>query len=269
MAPNSSVLKFASEAVPCQLLPADASPRAKSLRQWRRRALLRHDGRLDRGDRRFQRCGLRRQVLRHDGGIERGQFRIRQPEPGLILAEQRNPPIAAHRERLTVRADGHLGFIDFAVARIENVAVLIFQSVTLHFPDKGKSEQWRILAVVVAFRANLIGIFAWKRERLGDHALEDSIMIDKEEPSHRLAVLDLLPQPCGRGLGGLPREHGGEQHDEPRHDRQRLSKSGYSGPHCRYLSSPSSDATDYGHFADGSSAWIRFQMVANTVTNVP
>src|SRR5450432_3197116 len=134
------------------------------LRQLWRRALLRGNGWLDHRDR-GRGCGglgcfLRRQIFRDDGGIERGHLRVRQPEPGFILAEQRNSPIASHRERLTVRADAHLGFIDFAVARIENVAVLVFQAVALHVPDKGNSEQRRVLAVVGAFRAGLVDVFA-------------------------------------------------------------------------------------------------------------
>ena len=115
---------------------------------------------LYRGDRRLHRRGLRRQVFRNDGGIERGHRRIRQSEPDLILAEQRDTHIAAHGERLAVGADGHLGLVDLAVARIENVAVLIFQSVALHVADEGHSEHRRVLAVVGAFCANHVGIFA-------------------------------------------------------------------------------------------------------------
>ena len=53
-------------------------------------------GRLHRTGRRLHRRGLRRQVFRHDAGIELGHRRIRQPEPGLILAEQGDTQIAAH-----------------------------------------------------------------------------------------------------------------------------------------------------------------------------
>jgi hypothetical protein len=160
-------------------------------------ALLRGDGWLCR-DRRFHRRGLRRQVFCDDGGIELGHRRIRQSVPDLILAEQRNPPIAAHRELLAVGADAHLGFINLAVARIENIAVLVLQSIALHIPDEGYSEHRRVLAIVRTFRANIIGgVFAGERERLGDHAFEDAIVIDHEKPRHRLAVLDLLPQPRG------------------------------------------------------------------------
>jgi len=38
-----------------------------------------------------------------------------------------------------------------------------------------------------------------KRERLGDHAFENAVMIEHEKPRHRLAVLDLLPQPAAVG----------------------------------------------------------------------
>ena len=145
--------------------------------------------------RRFHRRGLRRQVFRDDGGIELGHRRIRQPEPGLILAEQRDPHIAAHRQRLAVGADAHLGLVNLAVARIENVAVLIFQSVALHIADEGDSEYRRVLAIVGAFCANRVRILAGQRKRLGDHAFEDAVVIDEQEPAHRLAVLDLLPQP--------------------------------------------------------------------------
>src|SRR5258706_12677929 len=281
-----------------------------SLRQLWGRALLRDNRRLDRCDRGLvrrgwcRRCGsLRRQIFRHDGGIERGYLRVRQAEPGFILAEQRDSPIAAHRERLTVRADAHLGFINLAVARIENVAVLIFQAVALHVPDKGNSEQRRVLAVVGAFRAALMDLLAGLRERLGDHALEDALVVDYENPHHGLAVLDLLPQPGSGRLRRLRRKHEGEQHGENSRNRQRQPKSGFSrsgfgksgfgksgfsksgfsksgfgksgfgSPHHHHLTSPSSDGYRIPPFGGSFQCTIPLSggllQRSDTVTNVP
>src|SRR5580698_530544 len=64
---------------------------------------------------------LPRQIFCDNGRIELGHGCIRQPVPDLILAEQGDAEIAAHRERLTVRTEGHLGVVDLAVARIKEI----------------------------------------------------------------------------------------------------------------------------------------------------
>src|SRR5262249_24128408 len=79
--------------------------------------------------------GLCRHIFGDDRGIDLGHRGIRQPSPGLVLAEQRDAEIAAQDQRLPIGAQRHLGVVDRAVARIENVAVLIFQSIPLHVAD--------------------------------------------------------------------------------------------------------------------------------------
>ena len=74
------------------------------------------------------------------GGIDLRHRRIRQTGPDLILAQQRDAEIAAHRQRLPIGAQRHLGLVDLAVARIEHVAVLVFQSVALHVADEGRGR---------------------------------------------------------------------------------------------------------------------------------
>jgi hypothetical protein len=135
---------------------------------------------------------------------------------------------------LSIGADGHLGLVDLAVARIENVAVLIFQTVALHITDEGQSEQRRVLAVVGAFAADLVRNFTRPWKCLGDRALEDSVVIDDEEPHHHLAVLDLLPEPSGSSFGGLRRWRGREQQDHAGRHQKCESKSGEGIPHHRH-----------------------------------
>ena len=88
----------------------------------------------------------------------------------------------------------------------------------------------------------------------------DAVVIDHEKPDHRLAVLDLLPQPRGRRLGDPPAP--------PRRSatRQALLQSKPAiGSASRNLDTVSPHhhppdqcikamGADYGHFADGSSA---------------
>ena len=173
---------------------------------------------------RLHRSGLRRQIFCDDGGIDLRHRRIRQTGPDLILAEQRDAEIAAHRQRLSVGTERHLGLVDLAVARIEHVAVLVFQAVALHVADEGEAEPRRILAIVGAFRADRIGRIARLEKKLGERAFEDAVVIDHQKPSDRLALLELLPQPGRRRLRGLRGKLGGKR--EPDHDRQYQSKSG-------------------------------------------
>ena len=158
--------------------------------------------RLRRGSRRLHRRGLRGEIFCDHRRIERGDLGVGQPLPDLILAEQREPHIAAHGQRLAVRAQRHLRLVDFAVARIEHVAVLVFQSVALHVADEGQSEPGLVLAIVGAFGAERVRVFAGLHKHFGDRALEhDAVAIDHQKPAVRLAVLGLLPQPGGGGTG--------------------------------------------------------------------
>src|SRR4029078_4144084 len=111
-------------------------------------------------------------MFREDRGGKRGSRRIRQPIPGLILAEQRDAQIAAHSQRLTVRAEAHLSLIDLTVARTEAGAILVFKPLALHVSNDGNSEHRRILAVVGASRADRIRVFAGLWESFGENAFE-------------------------------------------------------------------------------------------------
>ena len=81
---------------------------------------------------------LRRQIFRDNRRIELRDVGIRQPLPGLVATEQRKADIAAHGQFLAVGADGHLGMIDLAIARIEHVAVLVLQSPAARFMSRIK-----------------------------------------------------------------------------------------------------------------------------------
>src|SRR5262249_49724339 len=123
--------------------------------------------------------------------------RVWQAIPYLVSAEQRNAPIAAHGELLSVRAHTHLGVVDLAVARIEHIAVFIGEALalSLHISDERNAKHRSILAIIGAFRAD---VRVWVGKSLGDHTFERAIvMIDDEEPHRRFAVFGLLPQACG------------------------------------------------------------------------
>ena len=101
---------------------ACAVARASSTRR-RRRSAWRPGWRLDRG-------GLRRQIfLRRSAGSSWAIAVSGSRCQVSSLPNSEMPDIAAHRQRLAIGADGHLGLVDLAVARIEHVAVLVFQSV--------------------------------------------------------------------------------------------------------------------------------------------
>src|SRR6185369_16751766 len=167
--------------------------------------------------------GRRRKIFRDDRWGQRGSYRIRQPVPGLVLAEQRDAQIAAHGQRLTVRAEAHLSLIDLAVARIEDGAILVFKPLALHVSNDGNSEHRRILAVVGASYADRIGIFPGLWEGFGKDAFEDSLVIYYQKPSHRLAVLCLLPQPRSRRVGGVSCNGDRERRDDGQQGRQGTS----------------------------------------------
>src|SRR5262245_655217 len=115
--------------------------------------------------------------------------------PDFILAEHDDGEIAAQRQRFPVRADAHDGVVDLAVARIEDVAALVFQSVALHVPDQRQADDRHVLAVVLAFPAARIGIVAGLREDPGYGAFIGAMALDEHEPGRRPVVLDLLPEP--------------------------------------------------------------------------
>src|SRR6476659_2249818 len=101
--------------------------------RWRHLPL--YGGRLRRG-------GMRWEIFCHDGGIDLGDGAVRQSDPCLVPAEQRNADIAAQGQGLPIRAQGHHGAVDLAVAGIEHVAVLIFRplrfmSRTKEIPSQG------------------------------------------------------------------------------------------------------------------------------------
>ena len=96
------------------------------------------------------------------------------PIPGLIHAKQRDAEIAAHGENLPITADPHERAVHGAVARIEDVAILIFQSLPLHVPDDGHAQHRLVLPVVGAPGAKLIRRVPGPRQRLGDGAFVDA-----------------------------------------------------------------------------------------------
>src|SRR6516164_2296256 len=82
--------------------------------------------------------------------------------------------------------------------------------------------------------------FAWPWKSLGDYPLEEAVaVVDEENPHHRLAVLDLLPESGSRGLGRLPWNCGREQHRNGGEKRKCRPQTGYEIPHCHHLISAS------------------------------
>jgi len=88
-----------------------------------------------------------RQVLGNDSRIERRDGAVRQSGPDFVHSEKRYPEVTADREPLAIRADRHLGMVYVAIARIENVAILVLQSAAPHVPDERDAKDRRILAV--------------------------------------------------------------------------------------------------------------------------
>src|SRR5262245_11727864 len=118
-----------------------------------------------------------RQVLGDDAAIYLRHGAVRQALPYLVLAEQRNAEIAAHGQDPTVGAERHHGAVDGAVARIEDIAFIVAQSVALHVPDEGKAEQRRIPAVVRTSGAGRIGRVAGSRPQFRKGALPEAIAL--------------------------------------------------------------------------------------------
>jgi len=197
--------------------------------RWRYLSLhrRRHGGRLHRG-------GLRGEILCDDGGIDLGDGAVRQASPCLVPAEQRNANIAAQGQRLAIRAQGHLGAVDLAVAGIEHIAVLIFQTIALHVADEGDTEPGRVLAVVGALRTDPRACTARLGKQFRHHAFEDAVVIDDQHVQPGLAVLDLLPQARRGGLGRR-RPSGGRPKGKARDKRQQSPKSEGQIPHRCHL----------------------------------
>ena len=150
--------------------------------------------------------------------------------------------------------------LDLAVARIENVAVLIFQAVALHVADEGNSEHRRVLAVVGAFRADRrIGSSPGSGNVLAITPSKMPSWSTTSTPDHGLAVLDLLPQSRGRRLAPTVRRlrrdaHGNAESSAIENTCHRsaasvaiwIARSASSSPD----QSQNRMAPDYGHFAD-------------------
>src|SRR5262249_22209913 len=142
--------------------------------------------------------------------------------------EQRDAEIAAQIQRLTVRADLHVGVIDLAVARIEDVAVLVFElALALHVADEGEAEERLVLAIVLAFAANNV-LLARLPKHLGESALEGPVVLDDQHPDDGLAVLDLLPQAGGRWFR---RRRAGRETERRRAADDRREKIRSGNPH--------------------------------------
>ena len=173
------------------------------------------------------------QIFGDDRGIELLQVAVGQVRPGLVHAEQGDSHITADRERLAIGAQPHQCVIDAAVARIEDVAAFVLQALPLHVADEGDAEQGSILAVVLTFAADRIGLIGRPRKRLRHDPLERVAVIEEQDPDDRLSVIVRLePQPGRHGFGGMSTnrrhdrrtEDGCEQHcphSRPMHRQQR------------------------------------------------
>jgi hypothetical protein len=74
-------------------------------------------------------------VFRKYGRIQSFDLLVGSPLPDFVLSEQRDAEIAAHRKGLTIRAQRHPGVVDAAIARIEDIAVIVSQALPLHAAD--------------------------------------------------------------------------------------------------------------------------------------
>src|SRR6516162_1801888 len=177
------------------------------------------------------RRALRRNVFGNDCRIEVAHGGVRQAMPDFVHAEQRDAEIAAHRQGLAIGAQGHNGVVDFAVAWVDDLAVLVAQSLPLHAANEREAEDRRVPAVVGALGAERIGFLAGSRKHLGDRALEDAVVVDEQEPADRLAVVDLLPQAGHRALGGAGRAGGKGERREGGDERYSPLASRSENPH--------------------------------------
>src|SRR5262249_60207904 len=119
----------------------------------------------------------------------------RPPLAGFVAADQSDAEIAARRQCLAIGAQSHHGAVDVAIARVENIAVLIDQAVALHVSNQWQPEQRLILAVVPAPRTGRIFGILRAKKQLGDHALVEPAALDEQEPADRIAglLVQLLP----------------------------------------------------------------------------
>src|SRR5450756_2667730 len=85
--------------------------------------------------------------------------------------QKRYPEVPADGEPLAIRANRHHGVVHGAVARVENVAILVSQSAALHVPDERDAEHRRILAVIHASGADRIELVLGPWKHLGDGTL--------------------------------------------------------------------------------------------------
>ena len=168
---------------------------------------------------RFRQCEpIRHQVWRH---LVLRHHVVGKPLPHLVLAEQFNAEIAAQSELLAVRAQRHFGMIDLAVARIEDAAVLVDETLALHALDDDEAERRRILLVARAVGADRIRVFAGLEEHLGDGAFVNTIMLKYEKPAADPAVLvDLRPHAGCGGLGRAQRTAIGKPGHQTGHDER-------------------------------------------------
>jgi hypothetical protein len=89
-----------------------------------------------------------------------------------------------------------------AVARIEDVAVLVDETLALHALDDGQAKRRRILLVALAAGADRMRVFAGLKEHFGDGAFVNTIMLKYEKPAADSAFLvDLRPHAGRGGLG--------------------------------------------------------------------
>src|SRR5450830_64726 len=145
-----------------------------------------------------------RQVFGNDGRIEICDGAVGEAGPDLIHSQKRYPKVAADGEPLAIRADRHHGAVHGAVARVENVAILISQSAAFHVPDERDAEYRRIPAVIHASGADRIGLVLGPRKEFGDGTLIDALVLDEQKPAYRVAgFVQLLPQTRGGGLRQL------------------------------------------------------------------
>jgi hypothetical protein len=91
-----------------------------------------------------------------------------------------------YREGLTIWAQRHLGSVYCAIARVEDIAVLVRQSLPLHAADRRKTEDGCVSTGVDAFAADRIWWALESRERFRDRAFVDPVAFDKKEPRDRL-----------------------------------------------------------------------------------
>src|ERR1051325_6260643 len=110
------------------------------------------------------------------------------PMPSFALSEQWHEHVAAHRELLSVRAEPHDRVVDGTVARIEDGAALILQSIAPHVFDECQSQHWRVPLASLALGAPPSrGILTVLRKHLDDLPVVGLAALVDPKPSARLA----------------------------------------------------------------------------------